>query len=509
MKQLMHSFQGTYPPQAILDGVKNGQIAAFCLFSGINGRTPEEIRGLTEALREAAAKGGQLPPLIGIDQEGGQLIAVNKSATQLPGNMALGATGDEELAEKAGYVLGRELLAMGVNINFAPALDINNNPNNPVIGVRSFGDTPELVGRLGAAIIRGMQQAGIIATAKHFPGHGDINADTHLATVTVSYDTQRLYEVEIAPFKKAIEAGVAAVMSGHVTYTALDPEWPATLSRRILRGLLRDELGFKGICITDAMDMQGVAYLGKEASVKAALNAGADLILLGHLEGQLEMMEQFAGMVNAESIARIEAAQRQMITELPDLSIVGCEEHRTIAQTIADRSITVVHDKRQLLPLQADSIRKIAVITPKPVNLTPADTSSRVQIELANAIRKRHGEVIALEVEHRPDGDDRQAALEAAEESDAVIVATVCADQVEEQAALVQALHATGKPVIAVSLRTPYDIMGYPMIETYLCAYGNRLVSMEAVAKVIFGEIEATGTLPCAIPGISPTYSRA
>ncbi|CAG1773069.1 partial Beta-hexosaminidase A, partial [uncultured bacterium] len=186
MIQLMHSFRGTTLPEAVREAVRRGEIAAFCLFN-FNVVSPAQLRELTLALYAAAAEGGLPPPIIGMDQEGGQLIAVSEGTTELPGNMALGATRSPELAEQAGRVLGRELLAMGVNMNFAPSLDINNNPANPAIGIRSFGDDPNLVSVLGRALIRGIQAEGVIATAKHFPGMGDIESDSHFALPVVPH----------------------------------------------------------------------------------------------------------------------------------------------------------------------------------------------------------------------------------------------------------------------------------------------------------------------------------
>src|SRR5688572_17576366 len=179
MEQVMFSFHGLTPPSEILEAVRAGRAGAFCLFAHKNVESPAQVRRLCEALHQAAREGNQPPPIIGIDQEGGQLIAITMGATELPGNMALGATRSPELARKAGYVLGRELLAMGINMNFAPSLDVNTHPDNPVIGIRSFSDDSHLVAELGAALIEGMQAQGVMASAKHFPGHGATATDSH------------------------------------------------------------------------------------------------------------------------------------------------------------------------------------------------------------------------------------------------------------------------------------------------------------------------------------------
>src|SRR5258708_4347089 len=288
MRQLMHSFVGLTAPESIVEAVRRGEIASFCLFRGKNVQSPAQVRELNGELSRAAEAGGQLPPIIGIDQEGGQLIAICEGATELPGNMALGATRSAELAEQAGAVLGRELLAMGINLNVAPSVDINLSPANPGVGTRSFGDDPQLVADLGAASIRGMQGVGVIATAKHFPGLGDVGTDSHYALPVITHGLERLRQVEFLPFRAAIEADVAAIMTAHLLVTAIDDENLATVSPAIL-SLLRNELGYKGLTMSDAMDMEAVATMGKALSVKAALQAGVDVIVLGHLTDQLEL----------------------------------------------------------------------------------------------------------------------------------------------------------------------------------------------------------------------------
>ncbi|MBN8634666.1 MAG: glycoside hydrolase family 3 protein [Anaerolineae bacterium] len=493
MRQLMHSFTGLRAPADILVGVERGQISSFCLFAYMNVETPAQLRELSEALRHAAAKGGNPPPLIGIDQEGGQLIAITGGATELPGNMALGATRSVALAEKAGRVLARELLAMGMNMNFAPSVDVNINPANPVIGLRSFGDEPEVVSALGIGMIHGMQAEGLIATAKHFPGHGDTGADTHHGDAIIPYDSERIHRVELAPFREAIKAGVDAIMSAHIRVTTLDPDWPATMSRKILTDLLRRELGFDGLVITDAMDMWAVARHGKEESIQAALDAGADLILLGHIKGQMELMTRFTE--NAASVARINAVRQKLATTLPAFDVVGCAEHQAIAREIAEASITRVKGDVRLNP--ADDAH-ILVITPYPENLTPADTSATVKIKLAEAISKRHPHTTHMQI---PMGAaDVAAIVQVAESADTVIVGTINAYRDATQAALVNELQARGKRPIVIALRAPYDLVEFPSIENYLCTYSIRPVSMEAVARVLFGEIEARGVLPCKIP---------
>ena len=389
MSQMMLSFEGLTAPQPILTAVQRGQVASFCLFGHYNGGSPAQVRALAESLIEAA-RAGRLPvPLIGLDQEGGQLMALTEGVTELPGNMALGATRSPELAEQIGRVLGRELRAMGINMNFAPSADVNVNPANPVVGTRSFGEDPALVADLAAAMIRGMQAEGVAATAKHFPGHGDVSLDSHYDLSVVPHARERLDAVELRPFRAAIEAGVKAVMTAHVLYPALDADLPATLSPAILTGLLRRDMAFDGLIITDAMDMAPAARYGALAGARMALEAGADLVMLAHLPDQLALVRDTLDLTRPDSVARIDALRRALDGPLPSLDVVGCAEHQQIAQTVADRAITVVRDGG-LLPLRLSPDDTLAVVTPETLNLTPADSSAGVRIRLADAIRRRH-----------------------------------------------------------------------------------------------------------------------
>lgn len=500
MRQLMLSFEGDQPGAAVVDAVRRGAAAAFCLFGGKNGTTAEHIRGIAEELERAASAGGKLPPLIGIDQEGGQLMAISRGMTELPGNMALGATRDPALAEAAGRVLARELLAMGCNLNFAPSIDVNSNPANPVIGTRAFGDDPELVGMLGASMIKGMQSEGLLTSAKHFPGHGDVQTDTHFSAPVIDQPRERIDSIELRPFRQAIHAGVDAIMSAHIILTAIDADNPATLSRKVMKDLLRGEMGFTGLTITDAMDMHAVAVRGADASVRDAITAGNDLVLLGHMGDQLGLMERMAALEDAEAIRRIEAAQRRVARTRPGFDVLGSAAHRDIARQIAEKAITLVKDDDGLLPLRPSPDSRIVVITPEPVNLTPADTSAFVEIALADAVRGFHPRTDAYQLPHHGTEQDVLALVDAASDADVVIVGTVNASVQPIQVTLVNALHARGLNPIVIALRTPYDLVAFPTISTYLCAYNIRRPAVEAAARALFGAIIPTGILPCALP---------
>ncbi len=444
-------------------------------------------------------------------------MAIGEGTTPLPGNMALGATGSAELARKAGVVLGRELAAMGVNVNYAPCVDVNNNPANPVVGIRSFGEDPAAVCRLAAAMIEGIQSQGVAATAKHFPGHGDVPGDSHYVLPSVPYSLERLEAVELPPFQAAIDAGVRMVMTAHLALPAIDgPDAPpATLSRNILTGLLREKLGFHGVTITDAMDMHAIRqgeHLGEEAL--RAIHAGADLLLLTSDSGDQERVYKTllqaatsGGLEALESDAAVSRilALKDWLSEQPakpDLSVVGCAEHLRVADEIAEGSATLVRDQAGLIPLRLRPDQRVAVVMPKPQDLTPADTSSYVVPALASSLRQYHTAVDEFIVPFSPSEEEVAALCTRLAGYDLLLVGTLNAANQPGQQMLVRGLLKTGIPTIVVALRLPYDLASFPEASTYVCTYGILEPSMRALAKMLIGEGEFSGRLPVGIPGL-------
>ncbi|WP_052092271.1 beta-N-acetylhexosaminidase [Paenibacillus sp. FSL H7-0357] len=317
-QMLMCGFEGTaVPDDGIRELVAKGGIGGVIYFAR-NVETPEQVARMTAELQRAAAEGGKAPLWISIDQEGGMVARITEGVALMPGGMAIAAAGSVEDAYRAALISGRELSAMGINLNYAPVLDVNNNARNPVIGVRSFGESPEKVADYGAATIRGFQDAGVAATAKHFPGHGDTDVDSHLDLPTVRHDRARMDSVELVPFRRAIAEGVDAMMSAHIYFPALEQEkLPVTLSKAVLTGLLREELGFGGIIMTDCMEMNAIAehYGTVEASV-LAIEAGADIVLISHrADRQLAAIEAILHAVAEGRISetRIDDSVRRLL----------------------------------------------------------------------------------------------------------------------------------------------------------------------------------------------------
>jgi beta-N-acetylhexosaminidase len=519
-QKLLLAFEGKQGVTAeLLEALRRYRPAGVTLFRSMNIDNPAQVRALCRDLQQAAQEAGLPPLLIAADQEGGQLMAVGEGVTQLPGNMALGAVGDLQLARQAGEVLGRELAAMSINVDYAPCCDVNINPLNPGIGIRSFGEDAQSVAALCAGMIAGIQSAGVAATAKHFPGLGDTAVDPHWGAPVVPHALERLRQVELPPFASAINAGVQMIMTAHIALPAVegDAETPATLSSQVLGGLLRDQLGFQGVIVTDAMDMgairQGEA-LGEQAV--RAVRAGVDLLLMG--SNPDDQRRVYSSLLLAAQNGRLEgeALRRsagrvlalkdwlQKAGPQPYLVVVGCAEHRQVADEIARRSLTLVRDRDKLLPLRLHPDQRLAVVLPRPVDLTPADTSSYVIPQLAQALRRYHPRVEEFLVSHAPDRQEIADLLVQLADIDCIVLGTLNAFSQPDQAEMAQAILATGIPTVAAALRLPYDLAAFPQVSTFVATYSLLEPSMHALAAALFGQAGFPGRLPVTIPAIAP-----
>jgi beta-N-acetylhexosaminidase len=475
---------------------------------------PAQMAGyIARAQRAALARNG-VPLLICCDHEGGHIRFMRSVATAVPPNMALGAAGDPQMAAKAATLLSRELLAVGVNWTLAPVADVNVNPRNPVIGTRSFGDDPEMVSAYAAAAVRAYQSAGLLACAKHFPGHGDTDVDSHVGLPRLSQDRERLMRVELAPFRAAIEAGVGSVMTAHILVETFDPEWIGTLSPAILTDLLRNEMGHQGIIVTDALEMAGVADLLPEPDAAIeSVRAGADVLLTGRdPTGNQQVFEALvkavrSGRVPAErfdaAVRNVLAAKAQYIGEaVPDPARaekeVGTAEHRQQALDLARRTITVVRDNASLLPLPRDRGERLVVLSPLGSRHTMMEKWTLGASVLGEEVEARAPGAVVGEIEYpvtvRQRGDLRRA-LAAAE---IVVVGSLNAIVDPDQVAFLEWVRETARDarLLVVGMRTPYDILAVPWLETYVCAYSSVEPSIVALVEVLFGEQAARGRLP-------------
>ncbi len=513
---LMAGFPGTGVDPEIKRLIEKCHVTGACLF-GTNVQDPLQVRELTRSLQELAARQGDPPLLLAIDQEGGIVTRLKWPFAVFPGNMALGAAGSEDAAHRAASVLAKEMKAVGLNVDFAPVLDVNDNPTNPVIGIRSFGADPEAVGRLGTATVRGFQDNGLAACAKHFPGHGDTELDSHLSLPRVPHDWPRLEAVGLLPFRGAIAAGVASIMTAHVTFPAVE-DLPATLSQKVLTGLLRQRLGFQGVIFTDSLDMKAIAdNFGDQEAAVMAVQAGADVLLpLGSLEHQLMVYQALIKAVQDDFVteSRLDASLRRVLAmkyryALPAASFQGLagfpeEAHLEIALSTAQASITLVRDDRGLIPLRLGGGMTLALIEFTQVRFSLAEEMRKTSELLTREIRRRHGLVRPVSLSSPPPPDQAARARQVAGESDVIIVATRNADLHPEQGRLVRELLALGKPTAIMALRNPYDLMAFPQAPTYLVTYGDAPCSVEAVVQALFGDLAPRGHLPVSIPGLYP-----
>ena len=482
-----------------------GGMIYFAWSNNVN--NPPQIAHLSNGIQQAAAAMRvPVPMLISTDQEQGLVSRIGPPFTQFPGNMALGAGRSLYDTDAAASVTGTELKALGINRNFAPVADVNVNPANPVIGVRSFGSDPGLVARLTGAAVRGYQQSGVSATAKHFPGHGDTGVDSHTGIPVITHTEQQWSELDRPPFQSAIDAGIDSIMTAHIIVPSLDPSGdPATLSHPIITGVLRDQLRFDGVVITDALDMAGVrAKYGDDRVPVLALKAGVDELLMPP-KFDLAYTSVLAAVRSGEiSEARIDEsvlrvlrmkyerglAGGAMVDESAVPSVVGTPEHWATANEVTNHTTTLIRNEGGVLPLAAGSGRHV-LVTGWGVSTTAS---------LGAGFTKRGLPARVLETGITPTQAKIDAAVAAAGSSDLVVVTTNRAWASPEQQRLVRALQATGKPVMVLAVRDPYDIAYFPDVAGYLATYSYTGVALDAVLRVLFGEVDPTGRLPVSIP---------
>ena len=505
--RLLLAFDGRRVPPWLGERIRSAPAAGVTLFRHRNVGRAAEVRALVDELQRLRAG----PPLlVAADQEGGQFLALGDDPTPFPGAMALGAAGDPELAERVGHATGSELRALGVNVAYAPVCDVASNPRNPALGIRAFGDDPVLVAALASAFARGMEAADVAACAKHFPGSGGVTTDTHHGPGRIDASLTELRNRDLPPFSAAVAAGARLVMAGHAGVPALTgDDLPASLSRSILTDLLRHELEFDGVVVSDALDMAALGQ-GAAAVVDAivALRAGVDLLLCAPDREAIERLE--AGLRQAVRRGLVDtdehAASLARILDLragleagpqPPLNVVGSAEHAALAAEVARRSITLLRDEPGLIPL-ARGTRLLAVM-PQPRDLTPADTSSVVPPGLGAALRARFETVDEIVTGHPPTASEVEAVADRARASDVVVIGTIAASMDPAQVRLVEALIATGRPTITVALRTPWDLDAYPVAGTHLCTYSILEPSLTALADVLAGIALPQGRLPVTI----------
>ncbi|MET7382268.1 glycoside hydrolase family 3 protein [Streptomyces sp. NPDC005526] len=476
-----------------------------------NTRDPHQIADLSNGIQRASLEQPRgLPVLVTTDQEHGIVCRVGKPATLFPGAMAIGAGGSRTDARALGRISGAELRAMGINQDYSPDADVNVNPANPVIGVRSFGADPDAVAALVAAEVEGYQGSRVAATAKHFPGHGDTATDSHYGFPVITHSRDLWEKLDAVPFRAAIEAGIDSIMTAHIQFPALDDSGdPATLSHPILTGILRGELGYDGVVVTDSLGMQGVrTKYGDDRVPVLALKAGVDQLLnppsldvawnavLQAVRGG-ELTESRLD----ESILRILRLKTRLgLFEQPYASrgqvamTVGNWAHRNTAARIADRTTTLLVNRDRLLPLSRSEHRRLLVVGADPAS--PSGTTGPPTGVLAAALAELGFTTTVLSTGITPSAATVDKAVAAARDADAVVVGTYNVGAGSSQQTLVERLVATGRPVVAIAIRNPYDVAQLPSVPAFLAAYSWTDVELRAAARVVAGQVEPNGKLP-------------
>jgi beta-N-acetylhexosaminidase len=503
-QMFMVGFTGTTIPTSSIDKYKFGNF----IYMLSNTENANALLNLTTNLQNKMINNLKIPAFISIDQEGGMVEKFLSDSTHFIGNMGLSATQDPNNAYLVGSKVGQELRNYGMTINFAPVIDVNNNPNNPIIGVRSYSDNPEVVSEYGNNMIKGLSE-NVMACPKHFPGHGDTQTDTHYGLPIITHSLERLYEVELKPYINAIEKGLDAIMTTHIIFEAIDKNQPATLSRRVLTELLREELGFEGLIITDGMNMGAIKsnYGYAQAGVMAVL-AGADILLFS--ESTSSSVEAYNGILAALkngdiSLEVIDKAVHRILTKkrkfnlfedyLPKGNDLDLSLHQQLNEDLSKQSLTVVKGENKGL----DKNKSTLIISPvgSRYNLDSTltgDKNSLAYIAKKGLTEKGFKSVDYLVVASNFSID---TIIYKAKNYEQIVIAFENVNS--NQANLVKELYRINNDIVAISLNRPYDINSYEMVKNYICMYEYTPTSVQTIIKFLNNEFKATGKLPVAL----------
>jgi len=518
---MVFGFKGITASDEIKDLIRDYHVGGIILF-GRNIGTPKEILELTTELQQEAKNSGhELPLLICTDQENGVVRRLGDGTTVFPGAMLLGATKNPDYAYHIGVATGKELKALGINWNLAPVLDVNNNPLNPVIGVRSYGESANHVSDFGKAAMKGLQDAGIITTLKHFPGHGDTELDSHLDLPVIAHDMKRLQEIELKPFVECINEGADTVMSAHVYFPTIEknPGVPATLSRAVITGLLREQLSFDGVVTTDCLEMNAISKtIGTAQGAVQAIKAGVDLIMISHLHNlQKDAFEEIVKAVESgeieeklidEALARVTKLKQKYLSwsetgimrsndGVP--KVVGSKEHQQQALEVFRQGITIVKNNEGILPLSKAPNHRVFVIYPENSAIKLVEDLRYSYYALGELIKEIHPAADTLLTPNPVSDEQIFEIIEQAADYDTVVVGTLTALPGSQQVKLIEGLYNKGKKIVVIAMRSPYDLRFLPDIQGYIATYEFTYPALQMAVKALYGEEEVKGELPVTI----------
>jgi beta-glucosidase-like glycosyl hydrolase/CubicO group peptidase (beta-lactamase class C family) len=506
--------------------VKDQKVGGFVMFQG-------DVYGQAVLINKLQRL-SRIPLLVAADFERGVAMRVRRG-TYFPDAMAIGATRNPEYAYKTARAIAEEARAIGVHQNLAPVADVSNNPNNPVINTRSFGEDRDLVAQMVSAFVRGTNHAGVVSTVKHFPGHGDTGMDSHLDLPVLPFDRTRLDSVELVPFRSAVDSGVMSVMVAHLEVPALDSNAgvPATLSRSAITNVLKEELGFQGLVVTDALDMQGLLKgFSIDSSAVMAVKAGVDVLLVPSNEtvaASALLSAVVRGEITEERLNRsvrkillvkrwLRLDEQRFVNEEKIGDHVGTREHRKLAREIARNAVTVIRNEGNLLPLQYyGKQRLLSVIISdtednrteinRPANPYPNEPAGAYFSQL---LRRRNGPIVTYRLTPGSNAIDFDSVLTLARRADVVLVTLYAKVRSasgkigipENMNGFLAKLSGLNRPTAVVSFGNPYAVAAFPKAQGLVCAYADAEVMVEAAVEALFGEIPVAGRLPVSIPGV-------
>ena len=493
---LMVGVKGTTATSETQRLVKELKLGSIILYSH-NVKDSSQIKNLVSDIQREQP----IPLFMAVDQEGGSVVRIRQNTQVLPSAMAIGATQSSQLAFLSGKLTAQELRSLGINMNLAPVLDINTNEYNTIIGVRSFGQNPELVSQMGMWYIEGLQSQGVAATAKHFPGHGDTMTDSHYAVPVLKSKLEELESFHLVPFRRAIENGLDAIMTAHISIPALDPSGlPATFSYNLLTNVLRKKLHFEGVILTDDLEMKSIqqGYDIGTAALKAVL-AGADIVMISWSHPKKYHVYQTlleaakSGSLSSEildaSVKRILKLKikrgllgphRESAGPVEELSTPSVQR---LAQQIANHAVTVVFNKNNTLPLQEEDHRRVLLVTPLP--------------RFYHNMKFFHERVTPYFISPRPTVEQLKIAVSEIQAQKGKYDLILFGITHSSQLSLINQLQeTTQKPTVVVSFNSPYYVRKLGAISSYVCSYGTEKELLQATAQVISGVIPSQGKLP-------------
>ncbi len=513
-------FNGTRMNDYLREIITEWKIGGL-VFSVRNVENPIQVRDLIEEIQELAVEKNDIPLIITINQEGGDRTCFIESLTRNPGSMAIGATYNPRWAYEVAYIVGKELRTLGFNMLFMPVLDLSNLVDNTALGIRSFGENPELVAEMGVQFIKGLSDAGLASTAKHFPGAGGSAVDAHFDLPHINRNINQFENYELIPFKKAIKAGVSSLMTAHTDFVQIDQGVIATVSKKINTELARDRLGFKGIIFSDAYGMKGLIdnISPIQACVKSIL-AGVDIILKRHgRKANYAILKILREAIQSgqipqtridESLKRIFALKQKIcFNDQPDIAnVLWNKNHIKKLEAMSEDSVTVLRNEKKLLPLKLNFNTKILLIMPDQLANASLDgtTGDPAGYIIRGILSEKYSYYTnGFDLIHYgiiPYQQEMEAVIKKAKNYDVLIFGSFRSNMLPGQPELINKNFSPNKKILWISLNYPFDLLDYPDAATYICTYGDRLPQLKALCRIICGEVTPKGRLPVNLPGL-------